>query len=101
MDADVGESCRRTGRRARSDECRAWKFCDVDVHLRHLGTAQRDRYDMPTGIARFGLHRRMPIIGSSGVVILIGERRIRVLVRGRAVVMIWMIVTDVLVHVQR
>jgi hypothetical protein len=70
------------------------------MHLRDICAADRDTDRMPTGVTRFVLDGRSAVVFCCGVV-AIGDHRTLVLVGSRPVVMIRMIVTDVLVYVQR
>jgi hypothetical protein len=54
---------------------------------------------MPAGIARLGIYRRLVFVGAVAVVVIIDRRRTVMVVRGRAVVVIGMIVPAVLVNV--
>jgi hypothetical protein len=56
---------------------------------------------MSTGFARVGLPRRMILIVCLTVMVPISCRRVIVVVRGRPVVVIWVIVSEVFVDVQR
>ena len=70
------------------------------MHLGDGGAADGDGDSMSTRFARVGLPGRMILIVCVTVMVPIGCWGI-VIVRGRPVVVIWVIVPDVLVDVQR
>ena len=72
-----------------------------DVHLRYGGAADADGDRMSTGFARVCLPSRMILIVCVTVMVIISCCRIVVIVRSRPVVVIWVIVSDVFVDVQR
>jgi hypothetical protein len=69
------------------------------MHLGHLRAPHRDRDGVPPRVAGVGIRRRMISLGA-GVVVVLGYRRMMVLVRGWAVVMVRVIVSDVLMYVE-
>lgn len=83
------------------DDRRARKCGDVDVYRGRLRTADRDRDGMPTGVAGLRFYRRMDVCCFGAAMAPFGQRRMRVLVGCRPVVMVRVIVACVLVHVEQ
>jgi hypothetical protein len=59
---------------SRYEDCRARQFSDIDVQLRYLRAAHRDRNRMSARIARFGPELRMIVVLRLRVVVVVGYR---------------------------
>jgi hypothetical protein len=71
------------------------------VRLRDASAAHTDRDRVSTGLARVGLPGRMVLIACVTVMVAVSCCWVIVIMGGRPVVVIWVIVPDVFVDVQR
>ena len=105
MNANVGDADGRPQRSSWSHAAQSSHLREVEVQERQLRGTHLDCYGMTPWITWFGTGRRSAVRIECDVVIAVGfvQRRIvvPVLVRGRTVVMSRMVVSRVLVHMQR
>jgi hypothetical protein len=94
----VGERDRGPNWGARDGDCRPGKLGKINVRLRNASAAHTDTDRVSTRLARVGLPGRMVLTCES---VMIPISYCWMIVRGRPVVVIWVIVPEVFVDVQR
>ena len=80
MNSYIRNRCHGSNRCRREKDCRARHFCDLNVQLRHLRAAHRDRDSVSAGITRFGSESWMIRVLDSRVIVVVGYCRMMVLV---------------------
>jgi hypothetical protein len=101
VNTHIRDRCHGLDRCSRYEDGGAGQFSDVNMQRRHRRAAHRDGHRVVARVAGVGLQRRKTVVLCLVVVVVVGYRCRMVLMRGRAVVVLRMVVPQVLVHVQR
>jgi hypothetical protein len=104
VDANVGDADRSTQGSCWNHESWARHLREGEMQVRQLGARHLDRHGMTPGVTRFGPRRWRAVPIGCDIVIRVGLDQgsmVPMLMRGRTMLMGRMVVSGVLVNVQR